>query len=123
MEIIESGNQDINEGAYLATMLEGGDVGAVYRYQDGYLHYYAQDQSSTLTVAEQGSTSLLLLDSDFELATGSHRTYQYLSDAPNPIPRSCLPMEIFELEHNGKSRTGLDFFFVTLEKILAKFSL
>ena len=75
-------------------------------------------------VAQHSSLGLLLPDSDFELATGSHRTHQYLSDAPNPIPRSCFPMEIFELEHNGKSRTGLEICFSNLgEKFCKKNSM
>ena len=48
-EIIQSGNQDFNEGEFFATILVGGNIGDIYRYQNGRLHYYTQDHESTLT--------------------------------------------------------------------------
>ena len=51
-EIIQAGNQDLNEGEFFATILEGGDLGDVYRYQGGLLHYYTQDHDLTLTDAQ-----------------------------------------------------------------------
>ena len=47
--VIQSGNQDFDEGEFFATVLAGGDMGDIYRYQNGLLHYYTQDHKSTLT--------------------------------------------------------------------------
>ena len=47
--VIQSGNQDFNEGKFFAPVLAGGDMGDIYRYQNGLLHYYIQDHKSTLT--------------------------------------------------------------------------
>ena len=47
--MIHEGNQEFNEGEFFATTLAGGDIGDVYRYQNGLLHYYTQDHKSVLT--------------------------------------------------------------------------
>ena len=48
-EIIQNGNQDLNEGEFFATVLVENDIGDVHRYQNGLLHYYTQDHMSLLT--------------------------------------------------------------------------
>ena len=35
--------------SFFATILVGGNIGDIYRYQNGRLHYYTQDHESTLT--------------------------------------------------------------------------
>ena len=47
--MIHEGNQEFNQGEFFATVLAGGDIGDIYRYQNGLLHYYTQDHKSTLT--------------------------------------------------------------------------
>ena len=47
--VIQEGNQEFNEGEFFATVLVGGGIGDIYRYQNGLLHYYTQDCKSILT--------------------------------------------------------------------------
>ena len=44
-------NKSYTKKLYCVTILEGGDIGDVYRYQNGLLQYHTQDDKSTLTDA------------------------------------------------------------------------
>ena len=45
--VIHGGNQEFNEGEFFATVLARGDIGDVFRYQNGLLHYYTQRPKTT----------------------------------------------------------------------------
>ena len=87
-EIIQAGNQDFNEGEFFATILEGGDLGDVYRYQDGLLHYYTQDHDSILTDAQMsGLPGTRVLESPVPYPTLNQlkRVHTSKTNSPNLI--------------------------------------